>query len=81
MLCDHTNVCTSQQATSTAADAPSYSAIDYIILSTPLILYGGWSVYRSVIAKPKLIDFVTLIAAIIVIGNLVSILVFKVRFF
>ncbi|KAK9810306.1 hypothetical protein WJX72_008324 [[Myrmecia] bisecta] len=52
------------------------------LLLTPLVLYGGFNIYRTnVNPRAKLSDFLFIFAALVIFGNLLSILVFKVRFF
>ena len=52
------------------------------MIFSPIILYGFWTLYRAVIGSDaKLVDFITLVASFVVIGNLISILVFKTRWF
>mmetsp|Transcript_2496 Transcript_2496/g.5866 ORF Transcript_2496/g.5866 Transcript_2496/m.5866 type:complete len:167 (+) Transcript_2496:2-502(+) len=53
-----------------------------VLIFSPIILYGFWTLYRAVIGSDaKLVDFITLVASFVVIGNLISILVFKTRWF
>ena len=55
--------------------------LKYFILFLPLILYSSWTVFRTVNKDAKLLDFVTGVVGVVVVGNLVSILAFKQRIF
>ena len=55
--------------------------VKYAVYSIPTILYLLWTVFRSVNRKAKFLDFVNLIVGTVVIGNIVSIVFFKVRWF
>ncbi|CAL8460529.1 g58 [Coccomyxa elongata] len=55
---------------------------EIVLLSAPPLLYGIFSLYRSQVNnQAKLSDFLSIIAATIIIGNIVSAVVFKVRLY
>ncbi|BDA41596.1 hypothetical protein COCOBI_02-3770 [Coccomyxa sp. Obi] len=55
---------------------------EIVLLSAPPLLYGIFSLYRSQVNnQAKLSDFLSIIAATIIIGNIVSAIVFKVRLY
>lgn len=52
------------------------------LVLSPIILYGIFNVYRSALnPRAKLSDFLFIVAAIAIVGNILSILIFKKRFF
>lgn len=78
------------EAVTTAVDTAKEAAeavpevnpvLKYVILGLPLILYTFWTIFRTINRKAKFGDFVNLVVGFIVIGNLVSIVFFKVRWF
>eukprot|EP00882_Tetradesmus_deserticola_P003664 GHRQ01003877.1.p1 GENE.GHRQ01003877.1~~GHRQ01003877.1.p1 ORF type:complete len:159 (+),score=37.19 GHRQ01003877.1:107-583(+) len=63
-----------------SVDAPAW--LGYALLLSPLLLYGFFTFYRSQVnPRAKFTDFLFIVAGIAVVGNLVSILAFKVRLF
>jgi hypothetical protein len=68
-------------ASSDAAEASGFGPSTLLVL-LPLVLYGVFNVYRTN-ANPKATfnDFLFLCAGLAVIGNIISIVVFKVRYF
>lgn len=55
---------------------------EFLVLLAPLLLYGLFNVYRSKVnPKATISDFLFIIAALVVVGNLFSILVLKVRLY
>jgi len=68
------------EAAADAAEAVN-PLLKYFILFLPLILYSSWTVFRTVNKDAKLLDFVTGVVGVVVVGNLVSILAFKQRIF
>lgn len=68
------------EAAAEAAPAPQW--VSYIIVLTPIILYGLFNVYRNQVnPRASFSDFLFLVAGVAVIANLVSIIGFKVRLF
>lgn len=58
------------------------SVAEVVLLAAPLLLYGGFSIYRDrVNPKAKLSDFLFVTAGLIIVLNLLSILFFKVRLY
>ncbi len=68
-------------ADAAAAAGTGFDASNLLLL-LPLVLYGGFNVYRTK-ANPKASysDFLFLCAGVVVIGNILSIIIFKVRWF
>lgn len=64
-----------------ASEAAAFDASNLLVL-LPLVLYGIFNVYRNK-ANPKasFSDFLFLCAGVAVIGNILSILIFKIRWF
>ncbi|CAL5222494.1 g4868 [Coccomyxa viridis] len=55
---------------------------EVILLAAPPLLYGIFNLYRSQVnQQAKLVDFVSILAATIIFGNILSVLVFKVRLY
>ena len=56
--------------------------IGWLVLFSPLIIYGIFTAYRVQInPKAKLSNFALLVAGAAVIANIISILIFKIRWF
>ena len=69
-----------QDAATSAPSILGLSPLEVALLLLPPVLYGLFNLYRSQVNdKAKLVDFVSLLASVVIIGNIVSILVFKVR--
>ena len=52
------------------------------LVTAPILLYGIFYVYRSQInPKATLVDGITVLAAVAIVGNIVSILAFQTRIF
>jgi hypothetical protein len=55
---------------------------EVVLLLAPVILYSVFTVYRTTFnPSVKLSDFFFAIGAVVVFGNILSILVFKIRYF
>lgn len=63
------------------AEAEGNPILKYGLLFAPLILYSLFALYRSIDPKAKISDFVFYTLGAVVVGNLVSIIFFKTRFF
>ncbi|KAK9833987.1 hypothetical protein WJX81_000967 [Elliptochloris bilobata] len=60
----------------------SVNLVEVVILAAPLLLYGVFNLYRDKVNPAfKLTDFIFILAAIVIVLNILSILVFKVRIF
>ena len=75
-----------EAAKEVAASVPEEAAeanpvAKFVVLFAPLILYTLWTVFRTINRDAKIGDFVFGVLALIVLGNLFSILVFKQRLF
>lgn len=76
-----------QTAKDTVQDAvqsgpPAPSPIEILLVLSPILLYGVFSLYRSKVnPRAKLSDFSFIVVGLVIVANLVSIIVFKVRFF
>eukprot|EP00212_Chloropicon_laureae_P007015 CAMPEP_0197499436 /NCGR_PEP_ID=MMETSP1311-20131121/61022_1 /TAXON_ID=464262 /ORGANISM="Genus nov. species nov., Strain RCC856" /LENGTH=263 /DNA_ID=CAMNT_0043045181 /DNA_START=53 /DNA_END=846 /DNA_ORIENTATION=- len=75
-----------EAAKEVAASVPEEAAeanpvAKFAVLFAPLILYTLWTVFRTINRDAKIGDFVFGVVALIVLGNLFSILVFKQRLF
>lgn len=58
------------------------SAPEVALLAAPILLYGLFTIYREKVnPKATISDFLFITAGIVIVGNIVSILVFKVRIF
>ena len=69
-----------QDAATSAPSILGLTPLEIALVLLPLVLYGLFNLYRSQVNdKAKLVDFVSLVASVVIIGNIVSILVFKVR--
>lgn len=65
-----------------AEAAPSPTWLSYVVVLTPIILYGIFNLYRDrVNPRAKFSDFLFIVAGVAVVANLVSIIGFKVRLF
>ena len=66
-----------------APDTPNGVGVaEIVLLLAPLLLYGGFSLYRAKVnPKAKFSDFLFITAGSIVVLNLLSILIFKVRLY
>lgn len=66
-----------------APDSPSgVSIAEIVLLLAPILLYGGFSVYREKVnPRAKLSDFLFIAAGVVIVGNVLSILIFKVRLY
>lgn len=65
-----------------AAAAGGLSRTEYALALAPVLIYAGFTVYRtSFNNQAKIEDFIFAIGATVVIGNLLSIVIFKTRFF
>jgi len=55
---------------------------EVVVLASPLLLYGLFTVYREKVnPKATISDFLFITAGIVIVGNILSILVFKIRLF
>lgn len=80
-------VAAATDAVSTAAasgeEGPlGFSAPEVIVLATPVLLYGFFTWFRNNYnPKASFLDYVYLLAFTAIVGNIISILVFKTRWF
>jgi hypothetical protein len=59
-----------------------FTPVGWAVAFSPLAFYSIFWIYREKInPRAKLSDFLFILAAIVVIGNILSILIFKRRFF
>ena len=69
-------------AATTAPSVFGFSPIEVAIAVAPLLFYGVLTVYRSAVnPKASISDVAFLLAAFLIVGNLLSGLIFKVRLF
>jgi len=69
-------------AAQSATQASGFNAFETLIVLAPLLLYGIFSLYRSKLnPKAKLSDFFFAVGGVVVVANILSIIVFKKRFF
>ena len=67
-----------EAATQSRAAGPG----DYLILGLPIIVYGAFSLYRAKVnPRIKISDFLFILAAAVIVGNILSIVIFKKRIF
>ena len=60
----------------------SASPAEYVILLLPIIIYGIFSLYRAKVnPRIKVSDFLFILAAIVIVANILSIAIFKKRLF
>ena len=65
-----------------AVESRPANAGEYFILALPLIVYSLFSVYRAKVnPRVKISDFLFILAAAIIVGNILSIVIFKKRLF
>merc|ERR1712023_511033 len=65
------------EGTPSAGEIATYYAPYFL----PIVLYAGFTVFRSVNPKAKVSDYVFIVAAAIIIGNIFSIAVLRTRLF
>lgn len=66
--------------TENTSQAPS--GVEFLLVLSPLLLYGIFSLYRSKVnPRAKLSDFAFIVVGLVIVANLISIIVFKVRYF
>lgn len=69
-------------AVDAAATATGKDPLTYLFYVAPLLIYGTFYIYREKFnPRAKLGDLLYITAALVIFGNIFSILVFKVRFF
>lgn len=67
-------------AAETSVPAPAW--LGYVVLLSPILLYGIFNLYRSQVnPRAKFTDFLFIVAGVAVVANLFSILVLKIRLF
>ncbi|GLC37184.1 hypothetical protein PLESTB_000989100 [Pleodorina starrii] len=69
-------------AAGAASSAAGFGAGEAVLLLTPVVVYALFNVYREKLnPQAKFLDYVYIMAALAIFGNIFSILVFKTRFF
>ena len=73
---------TAEEGNPVKAAAKGVSVGEIVLLSAPLLLYALFNVYRDKInPKASISDFLFLLVALVIVGNVFSILVLKVRLY
>lgn len=65
-----------------AIEPRSANPAEYVILALPIIIYGIFSLYRAKVnPRVKVSDFLFILAAVVIVANILSIAIFKKRIF
>ena len=58
-----------------------FTQAELLIAAAPAILYGGWTLYRTLAPRATWVDYLQIIVTFVILYNIYSILVLKVRLF